>query len=112
MVWLYCPLIAGIAGAILYNYHMDTLSTHMLTSSINFIFGDATAFFQDCTLIVKKKNNGRPELYYRGSRKNQIPSHIENHSSKLCIHPVKDVHKANTVNSWKGIKKIDALQCC
>uniref|UniRef100_A0A803KNY0 pectinesterase n=1 Tax=Chenopodium quinoa TaxID=63459 RepID=A0A803KNY0_CHEQI len=109
--------------SIFFNCHFDgyqdTLYAHTyrqfyrdcrITGTIDFIFGDAAAFFQNCTFVVRKPlENQNCIVTAQGRMERHQPTGIIIHSSKFEsdpeYYPVRNKNKAYLGRPWKEFSK-------
>ncbi|XP_021742600.1 probable pectinesterase/pectinesterase inhibitor 21 [Chenopodium quinoa] len=109
--------------SIFFNCHFDgyqdTLYAHTyrqfyrdcrITGTIDFIFGDAAAFFQNCTFVVRKPlENQNCIVTAQGRMERHQPTGIIIHSSKFEsdpeYYPVRNKNKAYLGRPWKKFSK-------
>ncbi|KAK9735483.1 hypothetical protein RND81_04G208400 [Saponaria officinalis] len=109
--------------SIFYNCHMDgyqdTLYTHTyrqfyrdcrVTGTIDFIFGDAAAFFQNCTFVVRKPlDNQRCIVTAQGRMERHQPTGIIIHKCRFEsdpeYYPVRKTNTAYLARPWKEYSK-------
>ncbi|GAB4835784.1 hypothetical protein Ancab_000700 [Ancistrocladus abbreviatus] len=109
--------------SIFYNCHFDgyqdTLYTHTyrqfyrdcrVSGTIDFIFGDAAAFFQNCTFAVRKPlDNQNCIVTAQGRKERRQPTGIVIHNSTIVsdpdYFPVRFKNKAYLARPWKEYSK-------
>ena len=109
--------------SIFYNCHMDgyqdTLYAHTyrqyyrdcrISGTIDFIFGDASAFFQNCTFVVRKPlDNQNCIVTAQGRKERHQPTGIILHNCTITGEadyiPLKDKNKAYLGRPWKQYSK-------
>lgn len=99
--------------------YQDTLYTHTyrqfyrdckITGTIDFIFGDAAVFFQNCTFVVRKPlENQNCIVTAQGRMERHQPTGIIIHNSKFeadpDYYPVRNKNKAYLGRPWKEYSK-------
>ncbi|KAL4297990.1 hypothetical protein GQ457_12G005780 [Hibiscus cannabinus] len=105
--------------------YQDTLYSHkgrqfyrdcLITGTIDFIFGDARAVYQNCTLKVRKPMENQSNIFIAQGRKSEESTggfvfHNCTFSAEEDYLPVKDTNKTYLNRPWKDFATVVILQC-